>query len=341
MWLQKIKMFAVVPVLFTNISLFGQDQNVQQLISEGIALHDEGRYDEAIARYRSALILQPGSSLASYEMAFSYFRLQKYDSSIKYGSQALDQNNGSQHESYIVLGNSFDLMGQPGKAIKVYEEGLKNYPNSNLLNYNLALTCFNQKDYKKAEQAVINAINARPTHASSHSLLAVIMKQSGKRIKSILPLYYFLMLEPNSSRSVANYKSLRSQLDEGVEKKDEKNISVNIFMDQKESDEFGAAEMMISLLAASKHTDENEDKTDIEHFNKTNEGIFSVLGELKKDNKGFWWDFYVTKLYDLIKSKNIEAYSYYISQSAGTDEVKKWISDHQSLVQRLENWIKQ
>ena len=59
MWLQKIKRFALVPVLLMGISLFGQDQNVQQLISEGIALHDEGKYDEAIARYRSALILQP------------------------------------------------------------------------------------------------------------------------------------------------------------------------------------------------------------------------------------------------------------------------------------------
>ena len=85
---------------------------------------------------------------------------------------------------------------------------------------------------------------------------------------------------------------------QGVERKDEKNINVSVPFTSK-SDDFGAAEMMISLLEASKYAEENKNKTEMEIFIEKNKSIFSILGELKKENKGFWWDFYVTKFYDL------------------------------------------
>jgi len=186
----------------------------------------------------------------------------------------------------------------------------------------------------------ISAILVKPTHGSSHIILSAIMKEKGQRVKSILPLYYFLMLEPNSKRSLINYNSLRNQLGQGVEKKDDKNINVNIPFSSSSSSEFGAAEMMISLLAASKHTEENKDKNDMELFVETNRGIFSVLGELKKDNTGFWWDIYVTKFYDLVQSDNYEAYSYFISQSTDSELVKIWIAENTEKMQKIIDWLK-
>ena len=251
----------------------------------------------------------------------------------------LKQNSTNQHEAYIVLGSSLDLAGKPAKATKIYEKGLAKFPNSNLLNYNLALTAYNQKDYNKAEKAAINAIMAKPEHGSSHIVLSAVMQEKGQRIKSLLPLYYFLMLEPNTKRSLMNYNSLRNQLGQGVERKDEMNINVNVPISSSTSDDFGAAEMMVSLLAASRYTEENKDKSDIDFFIETNEGLFSILGELKKDNHGFWWDFYVTKFYDLIESNNYEAYSYYISQTTNSELVNKWIIDNSDKMEQLIEWI--
>ena len=230
------------------------------------------------------------------------------------------------------------MTGKPSKAIKTYEEGLSKFPESNLLNYNLALTCFNQKDFEKAEKAAVNAIIARPIHGSSHILLSAIMHEKGQRVQSILPLYYFLILEPNSNRTLMNYNSLKYQLGQGVEKKDEKNINVSVPFFSSTS-EFGAAEMMISLLEASKYTEENKDKNEMELFVETNSGIFSVLGELKKDSNGFWWDFYVTYFYDLVQTENIEAYSYYISQSTNNEIVNKWISENSEKMKKFINWM--
>lgn len=331
------QLFIIISFIFITLNGFGQNHNLNELVSQGITFHDEGKYDEAIAKYKMALEIDNKSTLANYELSFTYFITQQYKKAIKHSKIALKQSSGNQHESYIVLGSSLDLINNPSKAIKTYEKGLSKFPNSNLLNYNIALTYYNQQDYKKAEKHVINAIIAKPTHASSHIILSAIMQDNGQRVKSILPLYYSLLIEPNSNRSLINYNSLRKQLDQGVKKQDAKNINVSVPFSSS-SDEFGAAEMMISLLAASKYTEESKGENDLEMFVKTNKGIFNVLGELKKDNTGFWWDLYVDEFYNLVKSNNIEAFSYYISQSTDNEEVNNWIIDNPDKMEKFTEW---
>lgn len=325
--------------LFFASNLFGQDDKVRELVTQGIEFHDQGMYNEAIAKYKDALEIDKNSTFANYELSYTYFVTKQYDEAIKYSTIAIKQNSNHQHECYVVLGSCLDLIGKPSKAIKTYEEGLSKFPNSNLLNYNLALTCYYQKDFDKAEKAAIKAIEAKPTHGSSHIILSAIMQEKGQRVKSILPLYFFLMIEPNSQRALINYKSLRNQLRQGVEKKDEKNINVNVPFSST-TGEFSAAEMMISMLAASSYIDENKGKNEMELFVDTNKSFFSVLGELKKDNTGFWWDLYVTTFYDLVKSDNYEAYSYFVSQSTNSELVTNWINENPEKMQKFYDWLK-
>jgi hypothetical protein len=312
---------------------------LRSLFPQGTELHDQGKYDEAIAKYKMALNIDKNSTLANYELSYTYMAKKNYGDAIKYSKKVIDQDADNQQGAYIVLGSSLDMNGKPDNAIKVYEEGLSKFPNSNLLYFNLALTSYNQKDYDKAEKAAINAIIANPRHASSHVVLSAIMQAKGERVMSLLPAYYFLMLEPNSKRSAISYNNLLQQLGQGIERKNGSDINVNIPFSDSHGSLFGAAEMMVSLLAASRFTEENEGKSDMEYFVETNSGLFSVLGELKGDNGGFWWDLYVSKFYDLVQSDNVEAFSYYISQSSNSESVKQYIASNPDKVKQLKVWM--
>jgi hypothetical protein len=336
--MKNLFLFAFMSVCVSSI--FGQNDKVNELISQGIALHDDGKYAEEISKYQEALSIDKNSTTANYELSYSYFTNKQYEEAVSYSSYVIKLNKGSLEDAYIILGSSLDYMQKTQKAISTYEKGLKKFPESYLLNYNLALTCFNQKEYDKAEKATINAIKLKPTHASSHLLLSSIMKSKGERIKSLLPLYYFLMLEPESKRAETSYINLIEQLNKGVVKTDEKNINVNLALGNSKKDDFDSAEMLISLLAASKYTEENKDKTEMQLFVENNKSIFSILGELNNKKNSFWWDFYAERLNNLEKTDNYEAFSYYISQSKNDETVNNWIAENSSKIYKFEDWMK-
>jgi len=336
----RIRGFILFAGLFLTLNLYGQENKVKELVYQGTELHDQGRFQEAVDKYTEALKIDRNSSLAHYELSYTYMVMGRYDDALKECKAVIKQKNGNEEGAYIVMGTSLDLSGEPEKAIKAYQKGLKKFPDSNLLNYNVALTLYNQKEYDKAEKAAIRAIEAKPRHASSHIILSAIMQAKGSRIQSVLPIYYSLMLEPDSKRAATNFSQLRKMLDKGVSREDENKINVTVEISAIKDNDFGPAEMMLSMLSASKYEESNKTRNDMEQFVDLTKSLFSFLGEYKKAHKGFWWDFYVTRLYNLEETNNLEAFCYYISHTGNPALVNSWIDSNRDRMQQFQDWMK-
>jgi tetratricopeptide (TPR) repeat protein len=290
--------------LLLTVNISGQGSN-NDFVLKGLKLYENGQYNEAI----------------------------------KYCKSLIEQNAFNLEETYCLLGNLYCKAGKTENAVKTLKTGLARYPNSCSLNYNLASVLYNLKDYENAEKAAIKAIEIKRQDVGSHMILSSIMQAKGQRARSVLPLYYALMLEPKTVQAESNYKKLICQLKQGVEKESDKKINVYINPSSSTDKDFGAADMLIGLLVATKYMSENQYKSYMDMFVEINKGFFSILGDLKNDNKGFWWDIYVTKFYDLVQSDNYEAYSYYIAQSQNSEDVNKWIDEHPAEIQNLISWI--
>lgn len=326
----------ILSILFCSTISFAQDNNFNATIEKGIAYHDAGEYDKAIKEYEKALIINPQSGLAHYEIAFSFYQKGDYKNAEKYSKKSIELDKDNALSSYITLGNSLDMQGKHKKALKIYEEAIENYDHY-LLYYNYAFTSMNQGDLDLAIDAIIKAIKQNSTHSSSHLLLSSIMHKKGNRIKAMLPLYYFLLLEPNSDRSEIEYQRLLTYLDIGVEKTSSTNV--NISVPTNDDSGFSAAEMMISLKKAANTMEETSDKTKLQLFAESNESLFSILGELKKNKQGFWWEFYVPAFYNFVESDLVEPFSYYISISQGEDVIN-WLTENEDQFERLVNSFK-
>lgn len=115
-------------------------------------------------------------------------------------------------------------------------------------------------------------------------------------------MHYFLFLEPNTARSKTAYGMLQQNFGANVKKdeKKENTINIKLMVDEKDSDGFGAAELMVGLLKASKHNDDNIDKSESELFIKNTDSFFTILGSwIMKENKTFGENFtfpFFTKL---------------------------------------------
>ena len=105
--------------------------------------------------------------------------------------------------------------------------------------------------------------------------------------------------------------------------------------------QFGAAELMVAMLHASKTTEENEGKTEDQLFIENTESFFKILGELKKEeDKTIWWTFYTSFFYDLAQSEHLTTYCKYITQKSNENS-QKWLEENEEKVMSFGEWLKE
>ncbi len=333
-----MKKLVVLLICFSYVfqPVFAQEAAIKSLVNQGVKLHDEGEYVDAIVMYKKALVLDKRSALANYEIASSYFAEKNYTNCIKHCNVVIDVNKEFVDQAYILKGSAQDILGKPRDAVSTYKKGLQKYKENYLLYYNLALTSFNLKEYKDAEDALQHSLRLNPSHASSHFLLGLTMLMQEQRVKGILAIYNFLLLEPKSKRTASALQALDEELQKGVKKDGENSVTITI-PSNKADDEFSAAELMLGLLESSKSNEANKNKSPQELFVENTHSLFTILGELKKDKKGFWWNFYVDYFYTLADNKHTEAFCHYITQSKG-ENYTTWVQDNLPKLEAFSEW---
>jgi Tfp pilus assembly protein PilF len=340
---QKLMRKAIQAVLI--ICLFfcqaqAQNTELEKHVAKGVDLHDKGDYSAAIREYEKALKIDAGSPLAHSEMATTYFAMKQYDKSIEHCDKVIEAGTRYVDNAYVTKGSALDMQGKPQEAIKAYQKGIKNNPKNHFLHYNLALTSFNIKEYDQAEKALEKSLRLNPAHASSHLLMAYVMREKEDRVKALLAIYNFRMLEPPGDRAKTALSVADKLMKNGVVREDPKHTS--IFMSGPKtdtSDHFSAANFMLSILEAGKDVDKTKKRSDAEVFMGNSKAFLSLLGTLRKNDTGFWWDYYVDFYSALMTDKDrAEAFGYLISVSWDDKDVTAWVKKNKSKMDELGKW---
>jgi len=329
----------IASLLFSFVTLLGQSK-IDSLVQIGIKYHDNREYEKAIDAYKEALKIEPKSALINYELALTYMYSGDHEKCIEHSDVVIEQNDKYVLFAYTTKGSALDNLGKTEESINLLEKAIEKLGGNYMLLYNLGVNYVKMNDYEKAEPILIEAIKDNANHASSHRLLAIIKSNQNQRVQSLLGLYYFLFLEPESQRAKTAFELLKKQFksDIPVEKGDGNNVYVTL--DSRHADsEFSPAETMIALLEAMNFTDEKEGKSAEEIFISNTKMIFSILGELKgQDKDGLWWDFYVPFFYELAKSDYLDVFCYYISLSSNENAVE-WLESNIEKLEGFKKWL--
>jgi tetratricopeptide (TPR) repeat protein len=146
-----------------------------------VQFHEQGQYDEALAKYKEAEKKDPKNALVKYEMAFTYHAKRDLDKSLSYARAATKlKAEGIEENLYSLLGTVYDDKGMPDSALAVYREAFAKLPNSFNIPYNASITYMRMNNADSAYAWIKRSINNSRVHEGSHYYMGFLASQMGK-----------------------------------------------------------------------------------------------------------------------------------------------------------------
>ncbi len=320
--------FSIFIILSATLTVYAQPSS-EKLIREGVALHDKGRYKEALERYQEALKINPTSMSAVYEMSLSHLQLKDYSKAINFSTKVITGNfKPLLMDAYIVKGTALANQGKMDEAVRLLNEALDKCGDEYLIHFNLGLCYFNGKDNRMAVQHLRKAIEIDATHASAFLLYAYALNDMGRWIQSLYAFHFFLLLEPNTERSKDAFGEMYDI------------ITANLGNDQaKLSPEEGVDRRFIYETLSKKNTGATNPAGQYKYFVEASKTIFFNLGQMQDDSQsGLLWYFFVPTYDEILGSGHFDTYCRYVSV-AYFPESLEWWNNHKSQVDDFIEWF--
>ena len=189
---------------WTGLSLFAQTDRseLDKQIGYAIMLMDNGAVDESIEALNELRKTVPDDFIIQYELAYAYYLKQDYAAAIKV-LKKLRKNKDAEDILYQLLGNSYDVAGNPKLALGAYKQGLKRFPNSGRLYFEQGVvygTKYN--DFNTALACFEKGIEMDPAYPSNYFWASKLFcESSDEEIWGMIYGELFLNLEPGTQRT--------------------------------------------------------------------------------------------------------------------------------------------
>lgn len=331
----------ILSFLFLN-NIVAQSSNAEAIIREGVKLHDAGKYKEALKKYEQVLKTDADNVYALQEASLTAITMGKYQESIAYSDRLIATGDESAWHGYMNKGSALDLLGKYEESNATYLEGIEKYPDEYLLHFNLGVNYFKREDIESAEQKFLDALYRNSEHSSSNLLLGYTQYYLDKRVRGMLALYYFLILEPSGERAEKAFTVLTQLMMSGVDVEKENNTTINININSltDSTDAFRSVNTFLSLYAATTFSILDSGKSDFEKFYSYTNALAGYLYEHPKDegtNSPFV-QLYVSFFKSLKAQDLVKAYCYNISRTA-FKESYNWLENNPDELKKLYEWF--
>lgn len=336
-------------ILFFSF-LFGQkNPAVSKLIDEGIEYHDRGNYKAAIEKYDEALKIDSVHFYALSEKALSLVFLKSYEDAIKICELIVKTypEEEALKTVYSTYAKAYNGLNKREKSIEIYDEAIKKFPDYYQLYFNKGVTYLADEKNEEALLCFQKSVQFYPKHVNSHYAISSLINNKKHRIPALLSYCRFLVLEPKGKRAREVLMKLQNIIIGNVEKTGENSITINISSDviddanqkgKPTENNFSMTDLILSMDAALDYDEKNKKNSEVEQFIRKFEKVCSMFEETKKDNFGFYWEYYVPYYLEMHKNKLVETFAYIIFSSSDDENVSKWLNSNEKEIDKFYTW---
>lgn len=229
-------------------------EKAREKTNEAIKLMDSGKPAESLPLLEEALELDGDNVDIRYEKSYALYLMEDYKGARDILKKLTRKKNIGPNV-YQMLGNTYDNLGEPKKAIDAYEDGIKLFPAAGNLYVERGVMEMKVKEYGKALNFFEKGIEMAPAFPSNYYRAAKIFCTSTQ--EEVWGMIYgeiFMNLEPNTARTAEiskllfdTYKSeITFPTDTSVAVSFSKNAVINIRFNPKSGPE-GLAEALKNM----------------------------------------------------------------------------------------------
>ncbi|KIC93538.1 tetratricopeptide repeat protein [Flavihumibacter solisilvae] len=312
---------SVALVCLSNLSAQEKNPliNSGKIIEDGIKLHDEGKYKEAIDLYSKVNRSDTNYVYALYELALSYSADSQYQKGLQVVERAMAEKTDRERlpELLTQYGNLVDNLGDPQRALHIYDSALRIYPAYNMLYLNKGTTLMRLEKFKEAETAFQQCLLIDPYTASAHYKLGIVSIQQGLLVPSMLSFMSYLIISPEgqySNTSITILNSIAKNTDE-----------INGYVSNRtveQAEEYSLPEQILQ----SKIALDKKYKPIIKLDDAISRQIQVVLEKLDfaEGSSDFWMQFYMPLYSKLFRSGKFEHLVNYMFSGVNLPEIKSY-----------------
>jgi tetratricopeptide (TPR) repeat protein len=195
-------------------------EGIKTKFAEGATLSNEGKYDEAIAKFQEVLVDVPKCGECYLNIGSVYAQKKEFDKSEEAYRKVLELNPDSV-DAYNGLATIFNSQKKFDEAQKMSAEATKRAStgaggavNPEAL-YNQGVIAWNANDFAKAQESFTAAIAAKADHAESHFMLGKVYLNLGKLPDAAKEFETYTKIAPNgpnAKEAASNFEMLKSYI---------------------------------------------------------------------------------------------------------------------------------
>jgi len=158
-----------IAIICAGATLFAQELSSSALerLRSAIGLVDQGLAEAAMTDFDALAKEYPDNYIVQYERLFALYHLGKYEE-VADGAKKLTKHKEASPVVFQMYGNVLDILGKPKEAIKIYEKGLKRFPDAGSLYLEIGNVHVSQHDYDAALASFNKGIDVQPGFSSNY-----------------------------------------------------------------------------------------------------------------------------------------------------------------------------
>ncbi|RTL60329.1 MAG: hypothetical protein EKK37_05690 [Sphingobacteriales bacterium] len=308
--------------------------NSAEVINEGVKLHDQGKYKEAIQQYQKVSTSDTNYVWALYELSYSFYADSQFIKAKQICEEALSLNADREREPelYTNYGNILDDLGEKDRAMHVFDSAIQKYPAYSPLYLNKAVLLMSEQKYKEAEDILKTGLLIDPYSYSMHFRLGQTAINQGKIVQSYLSFIAYLMMTPGG-----RYKSSCISLLKSISHAENDILDFAGKRTEEQSENIQLLEQILYSKIALDKNYKPTIKLD-DPISRQIQALFEKM-EYEAGNNDFWVQYYIPLFKQFFTKDKFEVFINHIFGQVGVEMINDYNKKHKKEEDALINEI--